>query len=206
MKTRPTDPTPTELRKHGSKPARRFMARIYRIWMMRHVTIPEEVSRTLLKELAAGGKGICSTTISETKPPKYIPVVAIVNGRISRTTLVPAGSGRYRLQINTALRKAAGVDVGDFIGVEVRIDRSSRSLPVPPDLRAALAKHPKARKAFGRLAPGQRRQFILWVDSAKAAETRRRRLARALDVLLERALLSPPSKTLKALARRNLRD
>jgi hypothetical protein len=147
-------------------------------------------NRALLKDLAAGGKGTRSTTKSKTNPPKYIPVVAIVNGKSSRTTLVPAGAGRYRLQINTALRKAAGVDAGDLIGVELRIDRSSRSLPVPLDLRAALAEHPKARKAFGRLAPGQRRQFILWFDSAKGPETRRRRLARALDVLLERALLS----------------
>ncbi len=158
----------------------------------------------LLKELVAGGKDSRSRKKSRTKPPKYIPVAAVVNGKTSRTTLVPAGAGRYRLQINTALRKAAGVDVGDLIGVELRIDRTSRSLPVPPDLRAALAKHRKAGKAFGRLAAGQRRQFILWFDSAKAPETRRRRLARALDILLERALLSPQLQ--KGLRRRNLRS
>jgi hypothetical protein len=185
------------VRKRGSEPACRFMARIYRVWMMRHVNVPEETSRALVNELTAGTKGkrvalsTRSTRASKLQTPKYIPVVAIVNGKSSRTTLVPAGAGRYRLQINTELRKAAGADVGDLIGVVLRIDRSSRSLPVPPDLRAALAEHPKARKAFGRLAPGQLRQFILWFDSAKAPETRRRRLARALEVLLERALLSP---------------
>jgi uncharacterized protein YdeI (YjbR/CyaY-like superfamily) len=116
-------------------------------------------------------------------------VVAIVNGRSARTTLVPAGAGRYRLQLNTALRKAARADTGDVVSVGLQLDRTPRTLPVPPDLRAGLKDHPKAWKAFEALAPGQRRQFIQWYDSAKAPETRRR-LNRALDVLLERALLS----------------
>ena len=60
--------------------------------------------------------------------PKYIPVVAIVDGKSARTTLVPAGAGRYRMQINTALRKAAQADVGDVVSVELRLDRESREL------------------------------------------------------------------------------
>jgi len=116
---------------------------------------------------------------------------ASVNGKTARVTLVPAGGGRYRMQINTALRKAAHADVGDVVGVELRLDRASRSLPVPSDLKVGLKRHPKARKAFEALAPGHRRHFIEWYDSAKSAEARRRRLERAIDVLLERALLRP---------------
>ncbi len=161
-------------------------------------TCQTKFRRALAKELAAGGEQIraqCRTKsvkISKAQQaPKYIPVVAIVNGRSSRTTLVPAGDGRHRMQINTALRKAAHADVGDVVSIELRLDRESRELPVPADLRAALKEHPKARKAFEALAPGHRRQFIKWFDSAKAPETRIRRLGRAIDVLLERALLQP---------------
>jgi len=81
--------------------------------------------------------------------------------------------------------------VGDVVSVELRLDLAPRTLPVPPDLRAGLKDHPKAWKAFEALASGHRRQFIRWYDSAKAPETRHRRLNRAIDVLLERALLSP---------------
>jgi len=175
--------------------------------------VPEEVSSALVKELATGSKGELSGSSAGTipertsrpnrkpqKPSKlmkpaeaakarYIPVVAIVNGRTSRTTLVPAGDGRYRLQINTALRKAAHADVGDVVSVELRLDLESRDLPVPADLHAALREHPKARKAFETLATGHRRQFIKWFDSAKAPETRARRVTRAMDILLERAIL-----------------
>src|SRR5579863_5041795 len=186
-----------------------FLATIYKIWMMRHVDVPAEISHALAKALAVSDKiedskpvgGAKRTATKSTDPikrsksklPKYIPVVALVNGRTSRTTLVPAGDGRYRMQIVTELRKAAHADVGDVVSIELRLDRESRELPVPADLRAALKERPKARKAFEQLPPGLRRQYINWFDSAKGAEARRRRLGRAMEILLERAILGPSS-------------
>jgi Bacteriocin-protection, YdeI or OmpD-Associated/Domain of unknown function (DUF1905) len=162
----------------------RFQATIYRIWMMRHIDVPAGVARELQEELVAGRH------VSRRKQaPKYIPVVAVVNGRHARTTLVPAGGGRFRMQINTALRKAARADAGDLVGLELRLDGESRELPVPPDLRAGLKRHPKAWKAFEALAPGHRRHITHWFDSAKSQAAPSRRLAKIIDVLLERALL-----------------
>lgn len=158
---------------------------------MRHVDVPDDVARALVKEITHGAGAKKWRKPTRSAQPKYIPVVAIVNGKSARVTLVPAGGGRYRMQINTALRKAARVDVGEVVSVELRIDRASRNLPVPADLRAGLKPHTKAWKAFELLAPGHRRHFIEWFDSAKSAEARRRRLGRAIDILLERALLRP---------------
>jgi|SRR5580658_7199425 hypothetical protein len=185
-------------------PSQRFLATIYRIWMMRHVDVPEEVSRALSKQLPsshrAGTKGKARAEArAEPANPKYLPVVAIVNGRSARVTLMPAGGGRYRIQLNTTLRKAARADVGDVVSVELRLDLASRELPVPVDLRAALKEHPKARQAFEELTTSHRRHFIEWFDSAKGTEARIRRLGRAIDVLLERALLrqSKPARRQK---------
>ena len=113
----------------------RFLAVIYKIWMMRHVKVPQEVSSALVSEFAASATRYKSTKLKNTARPKYIPVVAIVERANFATTLVPAGDGRYRLQINTALRKAA--DVGDVVSIELRLDRETGGLPVPADLRAA---------------------------------------------------------------------
>jgi len=115
--------------------------------------------------------------------------------------LVPAGGGRYRLHLNTALREAARADAGEVVSVELRIDRGSRSLPVPPDLSAGLKRHPKAWRAFQDLAPGHRRHFVQWFDSAKSPAARERRLERAVDALLERALLRSPSRSAKRKSR-----
>jgi len=181
----------------------RFQATIYRIWMMRHIDVPDDIAGKLQKRMrTANGVGVKRRnpqtrsddgTRSNAAPPKpkYIPVVAVVNGKMARTTLVPAGGGRFRMQINAALREAAQADVGDLVGVELRLDLASRDLPVPADLQAGLKQHPKAWKAFQALAPGHRRQFIQWYDSAKSREARTRRLSRAVDALLERALLNP---------------
>jgi hypothetical protein len=151
---------------------------------MRHVNVPEEIVLSLLKPGARkprdGGK---------LKKPKYIPVIAIVGGKCSRTTLVPAGDGQYRLQIKTTLRKAANADTGDSIRVELRIDRESRVLPVPRELAEALRTHSKARTAFEKMGPGSRRQLLMWFGSAKSSAVREKRLARFMEILLERALL-----------------
>ncbi|MGA7917266.1 MAG: YdeI/OmpD-associated family protein [Candidatus Acidiferrales bacterium] len=191
--------------------AQRFLATIYRIWMMRHVDVPPEIANELSRQLQRQGSkrppaGTKRHAPKSAKPaqPKYIPVVAIVNGRAARVTLTPAGAGRYRIQINTALRKAARADVGDVVSVELRLDLASRELPVPADLRAALKEHPKARRAFAELPAGHRRHFIKWFDSAKGTETRIRRLGRAIDFLLERALLRGP-KTRRAPSANSLR-
>jgi bacteriocin resistance YdeI/OmpD-like protein/uncharacterized protein DUF1905 len=179
------------------KPAvHRFLATIYKIWMMRHVDVPPEIAEALTKHLHASKQ---APTSAKRKPPKsskptkpkYIPVTAIVNRSTARVTLTPAGGGRYRIQLNTALRKAAHADVGDVVSVELRLDLAPRDLPVPADLRAALKEHPKARQAFAELPSGHRRHFIAWFDSAKGTDTRIRRLGRAIDFLLERALLHP---------------
>jgi Bacteriocin-protection, YdeI or OmpD-Associated/Domain of unknown function (DUF1905) len=174
----------------NSKPVR-FLATIYRIWMMRHVDVPDDSARLLKKQMARGNR---ATGPGKQVKPKYIPVVSVVAGRSVRTTLVPAGGGHYRMQINTEQRKAAGVDAGDAVRVELRVDLGSRDVEIPSDLKDALAKHPKARRAFEQMPPGHRRQFVLWFGAAKRPETRRKNLDRAIDHLLERALLRPPGK------------
>jgi hypothetical protein len=174
--------------------AKKFRATIYKIWMMRHVDVPAEVAGALAAELCGNeavqrsSKGQPGGKTAQRVRPKYVPVVALVNGCRARLTLLPAGGGRYRIQLNTALRKAARADVGDVVGVELRLDRASREAPVPSDLRLALKENPLARASFNKLSAGHRRHFIQWFDSAKGSDTRIRRLGRAIEFLLARAL------------------
>jgi hypothetical protein len=147
--------------------------------MLRYVDVPEDVGRTLERE---SGR------------QKHIPVVAMVNGRSARTTLVPAGGGRYRLQLMVKLCKAARADAGDLIGVEVCVDRKARTLPVPGELREALKRRPHAREALDNMGPATRRQLLFWFGNAKSPEVRQKRLAKLLDVLTARALLGRDSK------------
>lgn len=67
-------------------------------------------------------------------------------------------------------------------------DRRSERLPVsgstvPTYIERALEERPTAWKGFERLAPSHRRNYILWIDSARREETKARRLREAIRLL-----------------------
>jgi uncharacterized protein YdeI (YjbR/CyaY-like superfamily) len=52
-----------------------------------------------------------------------------------------------------------------------------------PDLNKALANHPQAKALWNNLTSIARRDFVSWIAGAKQADTRKRRVARACDML-----------------------
>ena len=60
-----------------------------------------------------------------------------------------------------------------------------KPLPVPADLRAALAGNRRAAATFAAFAPGHRREYIEWIVEAKQEATRERRLEQAIEWLAE---------------------
>jgi uncharacterized protein YdeI (YjbR/CyaY-like superfamily) len=66
--------------------------------------------------------------------------------------------------------------------------RSGKPKPaakVPPDLLAALKKNAKARATFEQFSPSHRREYIEWITEARQDETRKRRLAQAIEWMAE---------------------
>ena len=59
--------------------------------------------------------------------------------------------------------------------------RPARPVRVPACFAAELRTNSKARAAFEAFPPSHKREYVEWVDSAKTDETRRRRLATAID-------------------------
>ncbi len=175
----------------------KFLARIYKIWLMRHVDVPEDVAAALVDQLRAESKRSSKGKLTASKP-KHIPVVATVNHSSVRTTLVPAGGGYYRLQLNTQLRKAGGADAGDVIGVSLKLDTESRHVELPSELARGLKKNPLAKKQFDQLPPGHRRQLLLYYLRAKSPKARAHALDKVIDHLRERALLGPSERKSKS--------
>ncbi len=78
-----------------------------------------------------------------------------------------------------AIRAAARLNAS---GVRPKRTSKARKPPrMPAEFSAALAKSPKARAGFEKLAPGYRREYVEWIAEAKRPETRAKRLATALD-------------------------
>jgi uncharacterized protein YdeI (YjbR/CyaY-like superfamily) len=56
---------------------------------------------------------------------------------------------------------------------------------VPPDLERALERNAGARAAFESFSPSHRREYVEWIQEAKREETRRKRLATAIEWMAE---------------------
>jgi uncharacterized protein YdeI (YjbR/CyaY-like superfamily) len=63
--------------------------------------------------------------------------------------------------------------------------KPAKTTAVPPEIEQALAEQPLARAAFEKLPPSHRREHVRYVSEAKQPETRRRRAARMIEMLLD---------------------
>ncbi len=112
------------------------------------------------------------------------PVRASFNGIPYRGSTMPMGDGTFCLGIAKAIRAEAGADVGDTVHVLVERDTGERTVDVPPELAAALRKHPAAARRFERLSYSHRREYAQSVAEAKREETRLRRAGQVVERLL----------------------
>ena len=103
------------------------------------------------------------------------PVKVTIRGHTWRTTPGVNGGVGY-IGLNRDVRAATGVDVGDRVRIAMELDTEPRTVPIPADLRKALAAA-DAKEGFEQLSFTHRREYVEWVESAKRAETRERRLA-----------------------------
>jgi len=110
-------------------------------------------------------------------------VEGTINGFPFRAALEPNGKGSHWLRVNKAMHDAAGADAGDKVTVEVTRAGEEPETRVPMDLRKALAAAPLAQALWADITPIARRDWILWISSAKQSETRKRRIEKACAML-----------------------
>jgi hypothetical protein len=108
---------------------------------------------------------------------KRHPVKVSLNGYRYRTTIAVLG-GVTLLPLSAENREAAGVKAGDQVEITLELDTEPRTIVVPQDLAAALAKNEKAKTEFDTLSYSARKEFVRQVESARAQETRERRIAK----------------------------
>ncbi|GAA1872288.1 hypothetical protein GCM10009836_61480 [Pseudonocardia ailaonensis] len=110
------------------------------------------------------------------------PAVSVTIGAYTYRTTVGSMGGRPMIPLSAENRTAAGVAAGDEIDVEIEVDTAPRTVEVPEDLASALA-DAGLREKFDALAFSHRKEHVRAVDSAKAAATRERRIAKCVEML-----------------------
>ena len=105
-------------------------------------------------------------------------------GDAYRGSIAPMGGCRYRLGVRKDVRAAIGKEVGEVVKVTIRRDTEPRTVEVPPELRAVLEESPAARTRFEALSYTHRKEYAVWISEGKKDETRARRAANAVKMLL----------------------
>ncbi len=110
-------------------------------------------------------------------------IQAVIAATPYRGSLMPMGDGTYCLGVLKSIQEAAGVGLGDTIEVLLELDTAPRTVEPPADLATVLAKDKQAAAAWEKLSFTDRKELALRLTSAKKPETRRRRLAAAIERL-----------------------
>jgi hypothetical protein len=126
------------------------------------IVVPEEA----IEQLAAG---------------KRPPVLVSVNGYEYRNTVAVMG-GRHLISISAAVRKATGLTGGDPIRVILTVADTPQEVTLPAGFAAALAADEQASAFFGKLSNSMQRYHVGNITAAKTAETRQRRIDKAITL------------------------
>jgi hypothetical protein len=117
--------------------------------------------------------------IAQLAAGKRPPVLVDVNGYEYRNTVGVMG-GQSMISISAAVRKATGLAGGDPIRVTLTVAEAPREVVVPDDFAAALAADEQAGAFFAQLSNSLQRYHVGNIDGAKSADTRQRRIDKAV--------------------------
>jgi Bacteriocin-protection, YdeI or OmpD-Associated/Domain of unknown function (DUF1905) len=140
---------------------------------MRCVDVPRDISKSLRK--LAGDNHT------------HIPVLGQVEGLPLKSTLSPRGGGAYRLHMHSNIWRKLRIDAGAIVEVMLLLDGEPWDPVLPHDLAGGLADEPRALAVFHSLTPAFRRQIVRFVEQAKHASTREKRIRLIVKRMLERA-------------------
>jgi len=130
----------------------------------------------------AGAILLTDAQVAQLSTAKTPPVVVTIGGRSARLRVARMG-GVSCIGLSRAARAELGVELGDEVDAVIELDEGERTVEVPVELAEALAAEPGLRDAFDALSYTRRREITAGVGGAKREETRKRRLAAALEGL-----------------------
>jgi uncharacterized protein YdeI (YjbR/CyaY-like superfamily) len=95
-------------------------------------------------------------------------------------------AGVHILGVGKDILAGAAASPGDTVQVELALDDAPRTVTIPADLDAALAKTPVHQQAFAALSYSHKKEYVDWIESAKKPETRQSRIEKMAEMLAAR--------------------
>jgi hypothetical protein len=162
---------------------RPFKYNFLNLYAVRRRRMKTTFTTTIFKdsEVNATGIEVPAEAIAALDSGKKPKVKVTLNDYSYRSTVAVMG-GAFLIPLAAEHREAAGVKAGDTLDITLELDTEPRTVDVPDDLAAALKEHDAA-AAFDQLAYSKRKEFVRQVVTAKAQETRDRRIAKIVAEL-----------------------
>jgi hypothetical protein len=114
-----------------------------------------------------------------------VKVKAWFDGYPYRGMLANMGTGCHLIIIRKDIRQAIGKNPGDKITVELERDTEQRLVEIPDDLKKKFSQSKKAEAFFNSLSYTNRKEYVVWITTAKKPVTREKRLSDTIQKLLQ---------------------
>jgi hypothetical protein len=114
-----------------------------------------------------------------------VKVKALIDGKVTyRGSLVRMSMPCHTLGITQTVRKELGKELGDTIHIELEQDLVPREVVLTDEVITLFNKHPKAAAFYHKLSYTDRKEYMVWITSAKREETRQTRLQLMIEKLI----------------------
>ena len=136
-------------------------------------------ARVLSSGKTAAGVVVPEEFVAALGSGRHPRVRVTVRGYSFRSSIAFMG-GRFMLPMTAETRERAGVAREDEVELDIEVDNEPREIEVPADLASALEQDDTARRFFEALSYSNKRRVVEPIQAAKAAETRARRIEKAM--------------------------
>ena len=114
-----------------------------------------------------------------------VKINATFDGLPYRGIMANMGMGCHIVGVRKDIRETIGKQVGDVINVTIEKDEKERIVDVPKELKKLLAMNFQAKSFYDSLSFTNRKEYAVWISSAKKEETKQKRLKEILPKLLK---------------------
>jgi hypothetical protein len=99
--------------------------------------------------------------------------------------LMPMGEGNFIMALKADIRKKLHKNAGATLHCKLEEDVDYK-VEIPADLQECFDFEPEAVEFFNSLAKSHREYFIKWINEAKTAETRAKRIVNTVNAMLRK--------------------
>lgn len=112
-----------------------------------------------------------------------VKIKATIDGEPYRGVIASMGGEGHFLIVVKAIRDKIGKTAGDPVHVELKEDTEPRTVVLPAELVAAFKEQPGLAATFNAMAYTHQKEYVEWIEGAKKAETRERRVRKAIEMI-----------------------